>query len=151
MALEDANPADEPSADELLRRALLDADDSAAVALKINGLPLSEALTVIFHGRRDLGSIQTYVTHGRRGAGAAVSASELLRVPCDLDLSEAEDRDEAERLYAEQAGGADVVLRPRPASCCACPAPSTSARRRTARKRSGSTPSRRPRSATRSS
>src|SRR3984893_7501910 len=117
MALEDANQADEPSADELLRRALLDADDSAAVALKINGLPLSEALTVIFHGRRDLGSIQTYVTHGRRGAGAAVSASELLRVPCDLDLSEAEDRDEAERLYAEQAAairdalvGADTVL-----------------------------------------
>src|SRR4030081_3924143 len=117
MALEDANPADEPSADELLRRALLDADDSAAVALKINGLPLSEALTVIFHGRRDLGSIQTYVTHGRRGAGAAVAASELLRVPCDLDLSEAEDRDEAERLYAEQAAagrdalvGADTVL-----------------------------------------
>jgi hypothetical protein len=117
MALEDANPADEPSADELLRRALLDADDSAAVALKINGLPLSEALTVIFHGRRDLGSIQTYVTHGRRGAGAAVSARELLRVPCDLDLSDAEDRDEAERLYAEQAAairdalvGADTVL-----------------------------------------
>src|SRR4030081_478370 len=117
MALEDANPADEPSADELLRRALLDADDSAAVALKINGLPLSEALTVIFHGRRDLGSIQTYVTHGRRGAGAAVSASELLRVPCDLDLSEAEDRDEAERLYAPRAAairdalvGADTVL-----------------------------------------
>src|SRR2546422_3115031 len=117
MALEDANPADEPSADELLRRALLDADDSAAVALKINGLPLSQALTVIFHGRRDLGSIQTYVTHGRRGAGAEVSASELLRVPCDLDLSDAEDRDEAERLYAEQARamrdalvGADTVL-----------------------------------------
>jgi hypothetical protein len=46
-----------------------------------------------------------------------VRADELLRVPCDLDLAEAEDRDEAERLYAEQAKalrdalvGADTVL-----------------------------------------
>jgi hypothetical protein len=46
-----------------------------------------------------------------------VSASELLRVPCDLDLGDAEDREEAERLYLEQATalrdalvGADVVL-----------------------------------------
>jgi hypothetical protein len=72
---------------------------------------------VIFHGRRDLGTIQTYVTSGRRGAGSAVAGNELLRVPCDLDLAEAEDRDEAERLYAEQARamrdalvGADTVL-----------------------------------------
>lgn len=117
MAVEDANTGDEARADELLRRALIDAADSAAVALKVNGLPLSEAVTVIFHGRRDLGSIQTYVAHGRRGAGTAVAAGELLRVPCDLDLSDAEDRDEAERLYAEQAStmrdalvGADTVL-----------------------------------------
>ena len=117
MAPEDAHPGDEARADELLRRALVDAADSAAVALKVNGLPVSEAVTVIFHGRRDLGSIQTYVTPGRRGAGAAVAASELLRVPCDLDLSDAEDREEAERLYAEQASamrdalvGADTVL-----------------------------------------
>ena len=117
MPAEDANQGDEARADELLRRALIDADDAAAVALKVNGLPLSEAVTVIFHGRRDLGSIQTYVTHGRRGAGAAVAANELLRVPCDLDLSDAEDREEAERLYAEQARamrdalvGADTVL-----------------------------------------
>jgi hypothetical protein len=41
----------------------------------------------------------------------------LLRVPCDLDLADAEDRDEAERLYVEQASalrdalvGADMVL-----------------------------------------
>jgi hypothetical protein len=46
-----------------------------------------------------------------------VSANELLRVPCDLDLADASDRDEAERLYAEQARalrdalvGADTVL-----------------------------------------
>ena len=36
-------------------------------------------------------------------AGSTVTASELLRVPCDLDLAAAEDREEAERLYAEQA------------------------------------------------
>ena len=58
---------------------------------------------MVFHGRRDLGTIQTYVAHGGRGAGAAVGADELLRVPCDLDLAGAEDRDEAEHLYAEQA------------------------------------------------
>jgi hypothetical protein len=108
---------EEHPADELFRRALIDADAAAAVALRVNGLPLCEALTVVFHGRRDLGTIQTYVAHGGRGAGAAVSADELLRVPCDLDLAEAEDRDEAERLYAEQAcamrdalAAADTVL-----------------------------------------
>jgi hypothetical protein len=104
-------------ADELLRRALIDAEASAAVALRVAGLPLCDTLTVVFHGRRDLGTIQTYVAHGGRGAGASVSAGELLRVPCDLDLGAAEDRDEAEALYAEQAAalrdalvGADTVL-----------------------------------------
>jgi hypothetical protein len=108
---------DAPDADELLRRALIDASDSAAVALTVSGLPLSEALTVIFHGRRDLGTVQTYIAHGARGAGSAVGGNELLRVPCDLDLADAEDRDEAERLYAEQASAlrdallsADTVL-----------------------------------------
>jgi hypothetical protein len=90
-------------AEELLQRALLDAGASVSVSLKVEGLSLAEAMTVIFHGRRDLGTIQTYVAHGGRGAGDAVSASELLRVPCDLDLSDAHDRDEAEDLYAEQA------------------------------------------------
>ena len=108
---------DEHEADELFRRALIDADASAAVALRVMGLPLCEALTVVFHGRRDLGTIQTYVTHGGRGAGSAVAADELLRVPCDLDLAGAVDREEAERLYAEQAAAlrdalaaADTVL-----------------------------------------
>jgi hypothetical protein len=103
--------------EDLLRRALVDADASAAVALRVGGLPVCEQLTVVFHGRRDLGTIQTYVTHGGRPAGAAVGADELLRVPCDLDLAAAEDRADAERLYAEQAAamrdalvGADVVL-----------------------------------------
>jgi len=104
-------------AEELLRRALLDDSSAVAVSLRVSGLPLSEAMTVIFHGRRDLGTLQTYVTYGSRGAGATVAANELLRVPCDLDLAEAEDRDEAERLYVEQATalrdalvGADTVL-----------------------------------------
>ena len=90
-------------ADDLLQRALIDADDSAAVALRVDGLALSDALTVIFHGRRDLGTIQTYVANGGRGAGTAVAATELLRVPCDLDLADAADREEAEELYAAQA------------------------------------------------
>jgi hypothetical protein len=104
-------------ADDLLRRALIDAEASAAVALRVGGLPLCETLTVVFHGRRDLGTIQTYVAHGGRGAGQAVGAAELMRVPCDLDLGDATTREEAEELYAEQAGafrdaivGADTVL-----------------------------------------
>jgi hypothetical protein len=108
---------DDRDADELLRRALIEPEASAAVALRVSGLPLSETLTVVFHGRRDLGTIQTYVTTGERGTGSAVGADELLRVPCDLDLAEAEDRETAQELYAEQAGvmrdaliGADTVL-----------------------------------------
>jgi hypothetical protein len=108
---------DEDHPEELLRRALIDRDASAAVALRVGGLPVCEQLTVVFHGRRDLGTIQTYVTHGGRGAGTSVSADALLRVPCDLDLGDAGDREEAEQLYAEQAAamrdalvGADVVL-----------------------------------------
>lgn len=104
-------------AEDLLRRALIDAEAAAAVALRVAPLPLCETLTVVFHGRRDLGTIQTYVTHGGRGAGDAVGADELMRVPCDLDLAAAEDREEAEQLYAEQAAafrdalvGADTVL-----------------------------------------
>src|SRR3954469_16818883 len=96
-------PPEDGHADELLARALLDAEDSAAVALKIGGLALADALTVISPGRRALGTIQTYVTHGGLGAGAAVRADALLRVPCDLDLAGAEDRDAAEELYASQA------------------------------------------------
>ena len=94
------------SAEELLRRALLDDQEeggSAAVAMRVEGLALCQQLTIIFHGRRDLSTIQTYVAHGGRGAGTAVAPSELLRVPCDLDLADAEDRDDAEQLYAEQA------------------------------------------------
>src|SRR5436305_15148472 len=109
--------AEEDTPDELLRRALLDDSSSVAVSLKVGGLPVSDAVTVIFHGRRDLGTLQTYVVYGSKGAGSRVAANELLRVPCDLDLAEAADRDDAERLYAEQAKalrdalvGADTVL-----------------------------------------
>ena len=108
---------DEHEAEDLLRRALIDAGASAAVALRVAGLPLCDALTVVFHGRRDLGTIQTYVTHGQKGAGSSLGADELMRVPCDLDLAAAEDREEAEHLYAEQASSlrdaleaADTVL-----------------------------------------
>src|SRR5437763_11246004 len=113
----DEEPQAQDHADDLLRQALLDDSSSVAVSLKVGGLPLSQSVTVIFHGRRDLGTLQTYVTRGSRGAGATVAASELLRVPCDLDLADADDRADAERLYIEQATalrdalvGADVVL-----------------------------------------
>ena len=115
MLEEDCN--EQNPAEDLLRRALLDESSAAAVSLKVGGLPLSEMVTIIFHGRRDLGTLQTYVARGSLGAGAIVAAGDLLRVPCDLDLADAEDRDEAERLYVEQACalrdalvGADVVL-----------------------------------------
>src|SRR2546421_10180909 len=115
--LDEGHSGQDEGAEELLRRALLDDSSAVAVSLRVGGLPLSEAMTVIFHGRRDLGTLQTYVTRGGRGAGATVSANELLRVPCDLDLADAGDREEAERLYVEQATalrdalvGADTVL-----------------------------------------
>ena len=86
-----------------MRRALIDPDASVAVAMRVGGLALAEALTIVFHGRADLGTIQTYVADGGRGAGSAIGADELLRVPCDLDLGDAESRTEAEEAYAEQA------------------------------------------------
>jgi hypothetical protein len=114
--LEENRNAQDP-AEELLRRALLDDSSAVAVSLKVGGLPVSDAVTVIFHGRRDLGTLQTYVASGSLGAGSTVAVNELLRVPCDLDLAEAEDRDQAEQLYLEQAAAlrdallsADVVL-----------------------------------------
>lgn len=112
-----AHSPDDGAAEELLRSALLDASAAASVSLAVDGLPLSESVTVVFHGRRDLGTIQTYVAHGRRGAGETIAARELLRVPCDLDLGDAADRAEAAQLYVEQASalrdalvGADTVL-----------------------------------------
>ena len=116
MLDEDPRSKDD-AADALLRRALLDDSSAVAVSLRVDGLPVSEAVTVIFHARRDLGTLQTYVTSGSRGTGATVAARELLRVPCDLDLADALDREQAERLYIEQATvlrdalvEADVVL-----------------------------------------
>jgi len=100
---DDAREHDEATGEDLLRRALLDASASTAVSMRVTGLAVADAVTIIFHARRDLGTIQTYLTPGGREAGTEVNASELLRVPCDLDLAAAEDRDEAESLYAEQA------------------------------------------------
>jgi hypothetical protein len=116
-AMNERDHDDEASADELLRRALLDEGRSAAVAMRVDGLALCDELTLIFHGRSDLSTIQTYVALGSHGTGAAISGDELLRVPCDLDLADAADRIEARRLYHDQAGhlrdavvAADTVL-----------------------------------------
>lgn len=115
--MHDEAPRHDDDAEELLRRALLDASDAAAVSLAVSDLPVSDTVTIIFHGRRDLGTVHTYVAQGRHGAGSTVSARELLRVPCDLDLADAEDREQAEALYLQQAAalrdalvGADTVL-----------------------------------------
>jgi hypothetical protein len=97
--------------EELLRRALLDAEAAASVALRVQPLATCDALTIIFHGRRDLGTVQTYVAHGGLGAGNTIGADSLLRVPCDLDLAEAGDRAEAEELYAAQAKALRDALR----------------------------------------
>lgn len=90
-------------AEELLRSALIDPGASASVALRVDGLSLCDALTVVFHGRRDLGTVQTFVANGGHGAGESMRAGDLLRVPCDLDLADAGSREEAEGLYATQA------------------------------------------------
>jgi hypothetical protein len=69
MVDEDRNAPDD-DADELLRRALLDESAAVAVSMQVAGLPLTDSVTIIFHGRRDLGTLQTYVTWGSHGAGA---------------------------------------------------------------------------------
>ncbi len=108
---------DMAESDELLKRALVDVDAAVTVALRVDHLPLSDVVTVVFHARRDLGMIQTYIARGSYGPGEGVPPRELMRVPCDLDLARASSRDEAERIYAEQAAslrealiGADTVL-----------------------------------------
>jgi hypothetical protein len=115
--LEDDPSMEWGEAEELLRRALIDDSSAVTVSLRIDGLPVSEAVTVIFYARRDLGTLQTYVASGSHCAGSVLAASDLMRVPCDLDLADAEDRVQAERLYVEQARllrdavvGADIVL-----------------------------------------
>lgn len=99
----DEHREDDGQAEDLLRRALLDPDAAAAVALKVHGLALADELTVVFHGRRDLGTIQTYVANGGHGEGEKLGARDLLRVPVDLDLAETHTRAEAQEAYALQA------------------------------------------------
>jgi hypothetical protein len=96
-------PQDDGLAEDLLRRALIDPHAAAAVAMRVDGLALAGRLTIVFHGRRDLGTIQTYVANGGHGEGDQLGARQLLRVPCDLDLGDAETREEAEESYAAQA------------------------------------------------
>lgn len=103
MTSDGTPPREDPEAEALLRRALLDDAASVAISLRVGPLPVSESVTVIFHGRRDLGTIQTYVAGGALGQGDRVAPEDLLRVPCDLDLARATDREEAERLYRAQA------------------------------------------------
>ena len=66
--------------EELLRRALIDADTALSVALRVTNLPVSDVVTVIFHGRQDLGTVQTYIIPGKFGAGQSIGAEELMRV-----------------------------------------------------------------------
>ena len=79
--------------------------------MRVGGLTLCRQLTIIFHGRRDLSTINTYVALGEHGAGEALDPSELLRVPCYLDLAEATTRRDAEQLYREQASVLREALR----------------------------------------
>jgi hypothetical protein len=104
-------PGTGDSAEELLSRALIDYEDSAAVAMRVDGLTLCRQLTIIFHGRRDLSTIHTYVALGAHGAGEALDQRELLRVPCYLDLADAATRRDAEQLYREQASVLREALR----------------------------------------
>ena len=91
-------------ADDLLRRALIDQDAAAAVALGSRGLPLCDTLTSSSTAAAT--SARSRPTSPTASAAPATRSApdELLRVPCDLDLAAARDRDEAEELYAEQAG-----------------------------------------------
>ena len=57
------------SADELLRRALIDPEQSIAVALKVEGLALTEALTVAERRHAAVAAAREVATVEDRGAG----------------------------------------------------------------------------------
>ena len=72
---------------------------------------------MIFHARRDLGTLQTYVACGARGAGTTVTANELLRVPAISISAMPRTARTQSRCTLEQATafrdalvGADIVL-----------------------------------------
>ena len=103
---EDREPPDgDGTADELLRRALIDPEAS------VGGRAARRGPGAVRHAHRRLP--RPRATWGRsrptsptapRGAGHARSApTSCCACPCDLDLGDAEDRDEAEEAYAEQA------------------------------------------------
>ena len=109
---------DDHHADELLRRALIDADASAAVALRVGGPPAlrDSSRSSSTAGATSARSRPTSPTAAAARA-APSRADELLRVPCDLDLGRRADREEAEQLYAEQAGALrDALWAPTPCS-----------------------------------
>ena len=74
-------PTDPSDSEELLRRALLDEASAVTVSLRIDGLPVIEAVTVIFYARRDLGTLQTYLTPGGYRGRLEWRRRQLMRVP----------------------------------------------------------------------
>ncbi len=95
----------EDDADDLLRRALIDPEASVAVALKVDGLALADALTVVFHGRARPRH-DPDLRHPRRPAapatrGRARTSSCASRATSTSATPRAATR--PRRLYAEQA------------------------------------------------
>ena len=94
---DDAREHDEGTGEELLRRALLDAERLAAVALRVDG-PVARRRADRHLPRRAGTSARSRPTSPTAATARAPRsrAADLLRVPCDLDLADAERRDEAE-------------------------------------------------------
>jgi hypothetical protein len=104
-------------ADDLLRRALLEPEAAASVALRSGAWRCARRSPVIFHGRRDLGTVQTYVTHGGHGAGDAVAPPTCCGCRATWTWPTRTPAARPEELYAAQAAAlrdaaaaADTVL-----------------------------------------
>ena len=106
------------NSEELLRRALIDPEASVAVALRVGGLALSEALTVVFHGRaRPRHDPDLRRPRAARRGRARSAPTSCCACPATSTSATPRTAHEAERLYAEQARtlrdallGADTVL-----------------------------------------